>query len=152
MTLADPLFATLPDPEREAQFYDGVVTKRLLAWGLDVTAIALLTLVVVPFTAFTALFYLPLLYVVVAFLYRWATLARVSATPGQWLCGIEFRRADGARLDAVAAGLHVTGYTISMMVFPAQLVSMALMTVSARGQTLYDAALGIVAIRRAAVD
>ena len=147
MTLAT-FAAALPDPVQDAEFYDGVPAKRLIAWALDVAAITVLTVIALPFTAFTGLFFLLPLYLTVGFLYRWAGLAAGSATPGMRLTGIELRAWDGRRLDPVAAFLHVAGYTGSVLLFPAQFVSAALMAVTPRGQGLTDLVLGTAALRR----
>ena len=149
MTTID-VYAPLPDPVREAAFYDGVPLKRLMAWLIDLVPIALITILLVPLTAFTALFFLPVLWAVVDFLYRWVTLARGSATWGMRLAAIELRRADGDRLDTATAFLHVAGYTVAMVLFPLQLVSMALMLLTPRVQGLTDLVLGTVALRRSA--
>lgn len=143
------MFASpLPDPEYQSEFYDGVAAKRGLAWVVDTILTGALTLVIVPFTAFTALFYLSFLYIMVNMIYRWVTLARGSATLGMRLAAIEFRRADGQRLDGATALVHTLGYAISMgMVLP-QLLSVAMMLLSARGQGLTDMVLGTVAINR----
>ena len=71
----------LPDPDTDPALYEDVPTKRLFAWVVDVIIIALLTAIVVPFTLFTAFFFLPVLYAVISFLYRWVSLSRSSATP-----------------------------------------------------------------------
>ena len=75
----------LPDPDREADFYAGVPFKRLLAWVVDVLATTILTVLAIPLTLFTGIFYLPLLYAVIGFLYRWVSLTRLSATLGMTL-------------------------------------------------------------------
>ena len=54
--------SALPDPEFNADFYAGVPAKRALAWIVDTILTMILTAVIVPFTAFTALFFLPFLY------------------------------------------------------------------------------------------
>lgn len=149
MMIADP-FPGLPDAVRESEFYEGVVAKRFLAWVMDVVLIWVMTLVLVPLTAFTAIFYLPFLYFVVSFLYRWVALTRGSATPGMRVAAIEFRRGDGERMDAGTALLHVAGYAMSIAMFPVQLVSIALMLVTPRRQGLTDLVLGTAAIRRIA--
>jgi hypothetical protein len=64
----------------------------------DFAIIAVLTAIVVPFTFFTGLFFLPVLFLFVGFLYRWATIATGSATWGMRLAAIELRAADGGRL------------------------------------------------------
>lgn len=140
----------LPDPDRHAEFYDGVTTKRALAWGIDLVLIFVITLVILPFTAFTALFFYPLLYLTVSFCYRWVALTRKSATPGMRIFGVQFLNARGERLDGMQALLHVIGYTLSIGTLLVQVLSVALMLTTRRGQGLTDIVLGTVAINRAA--
>ncbi|WP_375690251.1 RDD family protein [Pseudooceanicola sp. LIPI14-2-Ac024] len=140
----------LPDPDTQPEFYSGVPLKRLLAWIVDTALILALCLLVLPFTAFTGLFFFPLLMMVTGFLYRWATLSGGSATWGMRLLSIEIRRADGDRLDGGTAFLHTMGYTISIAFFVVQLVSMVLMATTYRGQGVSDYLLGTVALNRAA--
>lgn len=144
------LMADLPDPDSHAEFYDGVTFKRGLAWLVDITVIFLITLVIVPLTAFTALFFYPLLFIAVGFVYRWWTLSRRSATWGMRLFGIEFLNRRAERLDGGEALLHVTGYMLSMGTLLVQLLSVGLMLTTKRGQGLSDMVLGTVAINRAA--
>lgn len=148
--IAEPYHRGLPDPVTEAEFYEGVPAKRLFAWVVDVTVIALLTAVAVPFTLFTALFYLPLLYFLIGFLYRWVTISRWSATLGMRFAAIELRADDGGPFDRGTAFLHTAGYAASVAIFPAQLVSIALMLLTDRRQGLTDLVLGSAAVRRAA--
>lgn len=135
-----------PDPDRHAAFYSGVLPKRLLAWVFDLVLIVIVTALIVPFTAFTALFFLPALFLVVGFLYRWMTLSGRSATWGMRLFNIEFLDRNGQRFDAATAFLHTLGYSLSMAFVIPQLLSVALMLISARGQGLTDHVLGTVAI------
>lgn len=148
--MLDDTYPGLPDPEREAEFYADVPMKRFFAWLVDVVLITLLTALLVPLTLFTALFYLPLLYFVVSFLYRTVTLARGSATPGMRLTAIEIRDRAGRPLDLMAGFLHTTGYAISWAVFPLQLISGGLMLGTSRAQGLTDHVLGTAAINCAA--
>lgn len=124
--------------------------KRLLAWVVDVLLIAVLTAVVVPFTLFIGLFFLPVLYAVLSFLYRWVTLANGSATWGMRLFAVSIRQPDGAPLDSSTAFLHTAGYFVSVIVFPLQLISIALMLISPNRQGLTDHVLGTVALNRSA--
>ena len=140
----------LPDPVANPDFYQDIPTKRFVAWIVDTVLIALICALIVPFTAFTALFFLPLLYLVVGFLYRWSTLSWHSATPGMRLTAIGLRTAGGHRFDGTTAGLHTLGYTLSMAIFPLQLISVVLMLTTARKQGLTDHILGTAAINRAA--
>ena len=140
----------LPDPDRQSEFYADVPVKRLVAWVIDSIAIALLTGLVVVFTVGLALFIIPLVFLGVGIAYRWITIARDSATPGMRMTAIELRSANGARLDGTTAGLHTLGYTVSVAIFPLQLVSIVMMLMSARKQGLTDHLLGTAAINRAA--
>ncbi|MBT8456176.1 MAG: RDD family protein [Rhodobacteraceae bacterium] len=149
MTSTDPLWG-LPDPDIDADLYADIPTKRFIAWVVDVILISLLTAVLVPFTLFTALFYLPFLYMVISFLYRWVSIARNSATPGMRFMSIELRNRMGEPLDGGLAALHTLGYFVSVAVFPLQLVSVALMLISARRQGLTDHILGTAVLNKPA--
>jgi uncharacterized RDD family membrane protein YckC len=144
-------YSAQPDPQRHGAFYDGVVTKRFLAWLIDLVLIALLTAVIVPFTAFTALFFLPGLFLFLGFIYRWSTLTGRSATWGMRLMDIEFMDRNGQRFDAATAFLHTLGYSLSMAFGLPQLISVILMLISSRGQGLSDHVLGTVAINSPAL-
>lgn len=140
----------LPDPHYQPEFYADVPLKRLIAWVIDTVLIILLVVVIVPFTAFTGLFFLPLLGFVVNFGYRVICLANGSATLGMRLNAIEFRTGDGAKFDLSHALLHTLGYTVSWMFPLAQFVSVIFMASQERGQGLSDMALGTVALNRRA--
>ena len=138
----------LPDPATQPEFYSGVAVKRALAWVVDVTIVALLCLLILPFTAFTGIFFFPALMLFVGFLYRWFTIAGGSATWGMRLMAIELRDADGERFSSGTALAHTAGYTVSVITAPLQLISMILMVATARGQGLTDMVLGTTAINR----
>jgi uncharacterized RDD family membrane protein YckC len=144
------MYSTLPDPDHQAEFYADVPIKRALAWVVDSILIAIITMVVVPFTLFLSLFFLPLLYLTISFLYRTISLARNSATPGMRLMAIEFRDRTGARFDLGTAFLHTLGYTLTISTLLPQVLSMGLMLTTARGQGLTDLVLGTVAINKPA--
>lgn len=139
-----------PDPDVQPQFYDGVPTKRLLAWVVDILIIAALTVLAIPFTAFIGLFFLPLLFMVLSFAYRVVTLTRGSATWGMRLMSIELRTSDDAPFDLSQAFLHTLGYSFSLAMAPLQLISVVLMLSTERRQGLTDLALGTVALNRRA--
>ena len=139
----------LPDPVRHAAFYEGVAFKRAFAWVIDSAITGVIVLLILPFTAFLAVLIFPLLFGAVNLAYRSATLANFSATPGMWLLGIEFRRADGSRFDAATAVLHTLGTMFTWTTILPQVASAALMAMQPRGQGLTDLVLGTVAIRRA---
>ncbi|MBS0124432.1 RDD family protein [Thetidibacter halocola] len=140
----------LPDPERQSAFYEGVTIKRGLAWAIDFVVVAAMLVPAVLFTAFIGLFFLPFLFAVIGFVYRVLTIAGGSATWGMRIMAIEFRDAFGRRLTFNQAFLHTLGYTVSLAVFPLQLVSVLCMFMTERGQGLTDMVLGTVALNRRA--
>jgi len=138
----------LPDPIDQPQFYDGVNTKRALAWVVDCIVIITICLLILPFTAFTGLFFFPMMMLVVGFIYRIATLAAGSATWGMRLLGIELRDNQDRPFDGATAIMHTLGYAVSVAVAPLQLISIVLMAATERRQGLTDHILGSVAINR----
>jgi len=140
----------LPDPDYHGEFYADVPLKRLIAWMVDTVLILVLAALVVPFTAFTGLFYFPFLAMVVGFFYRALSIAGASATPGMRLMAIELRNARGERLDLPQAVLHTLLFTVFFSMMLPQLASMALMLMGPRAQGLHDLVLGTAAINRPA--
>ena len=140
----------LPDPVTQSEFYADLPLKRFLAWVVDALLIFLLCLLALPFTAFLGLFFFPLLWLALGFLYRWTTIASGSATWGMRLVAIEFRDRFGHRFDAGTALLHTLIYSVAMGTFLLQALSVALILLSERHQSLADHLLGSVAINRAA--
>ncbi len=137
-----------PDPHTQPEFYQGIPTKRLLAWGVDMIIIVGLCLVILPFTVFTGIFFFPLMMLVVGFIYRVATLANGSGTWGMRLLSMELRQANDRPLDAGTAFMHTLGYSVSIAMAPLQLISVILMLTSERRQGLTDMVLGTVALNR----
>ena len=148
--LPDTASAGLPDPVRDADFYARVPAKRALAWVADVMLVLIVSVMVLPFTAFTGIFFFPVLMMMVGFAYRWFTIAGGSATWGMRLMGIELRDHTGERLNGVTALLHTLGYTVSVVTFPLQLISAGMMAATPRGQGVSDYLLGTTAINRPA--
>ncbi len=138
----------LPDPVMQPEFYADVTVKRGLAWVIDTIVISILILPIILMTAFIGLFFLPFLYLVVGFAYRWISLSGTSATFGMRLMSIEFRDSEGRRFDGGTAFMHTLGYTLSMAFPLVQLASIALMFINERGQGVTDHVLGTVAINR----
>ena len=132
----------LPTPTAQPEFYEDVVSKRFMAWIVDVILSSIVTAILTVFSLFTALFFLPFLYASIGFIYRWVGLSRHSATIGMRLMAVEFRKSDGEDFDGATAFLHTAGYYASVAIFPAQLVSIAMMLLSERRQGLTDMVLG----------
>ena len=125
----------------------GVTFNRAFAWIIDMVIITVLAALVLPFTAFTGVFFFPLLMMVIGFMYRWFTIAGRSATLGMRIVGICLRDLYGRPLSSGTAFAHTAGYTISVLVAPLQLISVILMLVSNNGKGLTDHLLGTRAIR-----
>lgn len=142
----------LPDPDTQPEFYADVPVKRLVAFVVDTLVIIGISLLIVPFTAFTGLFFFPVLMAVAGFAYRMVTIARSSATWGMRLTAIEFRDATGARFDLSQAFLHTLGFTVSFAIPILQVISIVLMLTDSRAQGLTDRVLGTVAINRRAAS
>ncbi len=140
--------STLPDPQYSSEMYEDVPSKRLFAWLIDVVIIAVIVGVLTLFSFFTALLFLPFLFGVVSFLYRWGTIASRSATPGMRVMAIELRTAQGDYLTGSTAFLHTLGYFISVVTFPLQLISIVMMLMTERKQGLSDMVLGTVALNK----
>lgn len=137
-----------PDPITQSQFYDGIAFKRLVAWLIDSVIIIAFCLIIIPFTAFTGIFFFPFLIFVVGFIYRTATIAGGSATWGMRVMAMELRDSRDRPLEGSLAFAHTLGYTISIAIMPLQVVSIILMMTSASKQGLTDLVLGTVAVNR----
>ncbi|ABG32333.1 hypothetical protein CEP88_03820 [Roseobacter denitrificans] len=140
-----------PDPQAHPDFYKDVPLKRLLAWVVDALITLLACIIILPFTAFTGIFFFPFLFLVVGFAYRFVTIANSSATWGMRVFAIELRQSDGSRMSPAAAFAHTLGYTLSWTVPVFQLISIIMMAATERGQGLSDHVLGTVMINRRAV-
>jgi uncharacterized RDD family membrane protein YckC len=139
-----------PDPVTQPEFYADVPVKRLIAWVVDTILVVVLCLLILPFTAFTGIFFFPFLMLVVGFVYRVLTIAGGSATWGMRLVAIEFRTASGQRFDLPMAFLHTLGFSLSCAFFLVQIASMIFMLTTPRAQGVTDHLLGTVAINRRA--
>lgn len=140
----------IPDPVTQPEFYADVPSKRAFAWLIDSILVLLFCLLILPFTAFIALFFFPLLWWVVSFVYRVVTISRGSATWGMRVMSIEFRTRDGDQFDLPMALKHTAGYSFSILFILLQLISIITILSTERRQSLVDIALGTVAINRRA--
>ncbi|WP_078059244.1 RDD family protein [Tropicimonas marinistellae] len=147
MTMTDASWG-LPDPDLHADLYADVPVKRAIAWMVDFVVILLLTLPILLFTAFTALFVYGFVWLFVSFWYRSLTIAGRSSTLGMRLMSIELRNSQDERLTFGEAVIHTTLHMICFSFFFPQLVSAILMMTSARGQGIPDLVLGSTALNR----
>lgn len=142
----------LPDPVMQPEFYADVPMKRLVAWIVDTVLIVIICLLILPFTAFTGLFFFPLMVLVVGFAYRVVTITNRSATWGMRLMAIELRASTGERFGLGLATAHTFGTSVSFGMPLLQVVSVIMMLTTARAQGLTDHLLGTVALNRAAAS
>ncbi|WP_371223880.1 RDD family protein [Roseovarius sp. 2305UL8-3] len=140
----------IPDPDTQPEFYADIPLKRLLAWVVDTVLVIMICLIIVPFTAFTGLFFFPLLMLMVGFAYRVLTISQGSATPGMRLFAIEFRTLNGERFSGAMAFMHTLVFSLCCAALPVQLLSAFLIASTERSQGLHDFFLGTVALNRRA--
>jgi len=103
---------------------------------------------VIPFTAFTGIFFFPFLLLVIGFAYRVITITSGSATIGMRLMSIQFRNQHGVKFGLGEAALHTLGYSISMSMPLLQLISVVMMLTTSRKQGLTDMVMGSVVINK----
>lgn len=140
----------LPNPETQAEFYQDVAGKRLVAFVIDLVITMALSLLAVLMTAFVGLLVFPALWLTITFVYRALTISAKSATIGMRIMAIELRDHQGRTLDPMLATLHTLGFVVSTAAIIPQLISIALMATSTRAQGLTDHVLGTVMINRRA--
>lgn len=149
--------AGLPSPYEDAQFYEGVAVRRLVAFVIDVV-ISTLLMVMIAVVGLIAGFLtfglgwlvaIPL-FLAADFLYRWITISSDSATWGMAVCGIELRDQRGERLDAGQALVHTGAYYgLAALGIPIVL-NLLVMFVSPHRRLLHDFLLGTAMINRPA--
>ncbi len=146
--------AGLPDPDRDAQFYARVPSRRLVAWIVDVLVILLIGVPLATVFGLATLGFgfalFPFVVGSVGFVYRTATIAGGSATWGMRFTGIELRRGDGSRFDLMTALLHTGIYTVCISMVVLQFVSCLTIVGTRYHQSLADIVLGTTAINRPA--
>lgn len=138
---------------RDEQFIEGVMTRRCLAWLIDLMAIGVIFAVLWMFLflfglltlglGFGAMAVLP----AVPFLYHFLSLLRVSsATPGQAIMGLIVRRDEDLGPPTGLQALIFTVVFYLTMATSGLLLLIALFTV--RHRTLHDLASDLVVVRR----
>lgn len=140
----------LPDRLEKPEFYDGVPLKRLIAWGLDLSIVLVISVLAAILTFGVGFFFFFIIFAIVDFLYRWMTLSGTGATWGMRIMAIELHEADGQPLSSGSALLHTGAYLVAGAIFPLQLVSVALMISTRTRQGLGDLLLNTAMINRPA--
>lgn len=140
------------DAVRDADLFDGVLSKRIVAFVIDAVLIVAL---MVPAALLVGIFGLVTLgigwllfsplFAIVALGYVALTLGGSrSATPGMQIAGVEIRTWSGQRMFPLLAILHALLFWVSVSVLTPLVLLVGLFT--ARRQLLHDLLLGVVAL------
>ncbi len=144
-----------PDPFEAPHLYEGILTRRLLGYGIDVLILAALAVVVWLVTGALAILTLGLLaplqalaLALLPFAYHILLIGgRASATIGMRVMGVEVRRTvDGGRPDLIQAAINVVVFYGSIALTGALILLLALF--NPRRRTLHDYLAGTVVLRR----
>jgi uncharacterized RDD family membrane protein YckC len=137
----------------DVRAYDGVRTRRIVAFAIDYLIVGLLT---IPFAILVLLLGLltfglgwalfGVLVPMVAILYVWNTLGGSSqATTGMKLMGIRLDRLDGRRIDGMTAVVHSVLFWAGNVILTPLVLLVTLF--ADRKRTLHDLLLGTVVTR-----
>jgi uncharacterized RDD family membrane protein YckC len=140
------------DPIRDADLFDGVLSKRIVAFIIDAVMIVAL---MIPAALLVGIFGLVTLgigwllfsplFAIVALGYIALTLGGPrSATLGMQIAGVEMRTWSGQRMFPLLAILHAILFWVSVSVLTPLVLLVGLFT--ARRQLLHDLLLGVVAV------
>ena len=140
------------------ELYEGVVSRRVFAFLIDVTIIGLLscavfmvTLVLGVFTFGLAWLALGLVFPGVALLYTGFGLSGLqSATIGMRMMDLKVITWSGQKLDFMLAVFHAIGFYVSVVILAPFILAIALF--EPRGRLLHDLLLGTVIVDRQAAD
>ncbi len=136
------------EPADNPQLYEGVVTRRVMAFGIDLVVVVLLTTLVYIATFFfgfltfgLAWLALGLIYPGVALIYAGLTLSSPrAATIGMRVMGIHMITWSGGRVDFVLGVLHALGFYFSMVALTP--FSLAIALFEPRRRLVHDLVLG----------
>ncbi len=150
----------LYDPYREPALFDGVLTKRVLAFFIDAFLILALLVAVVGFILIMGIPTLGLawllfpalpLFPIVALLYVAFTLGGPRAsTPGMRVVGLTIRGAMGERISPLIAAVHTLLFWFSVSILTPFVLIVGLL--SNRKRLLHDLLLGTVVMNATPLD
>lgn len=145
------------DPLAAPDLFEGVRTKRIFAFCIDVIAIAILTFAAGVLVFFLGIFTLGLAWVVYAFLGQTVALlytaftlgGPTAATPGMRAMGLEMRLWYGAKPYPLLAAMHVVLYWLSVTLLTPFVLAVSL--VNDRKRLLHDLVLGTIVMNSMAL-
>jgi uncharacterized RDD family membrane protein YckC len=140
------------EPADNPQLYEGVVTRRVMAFGIDLVIVVLLTTAVYILTFFLgfltfglAWLAFGLIYPGVALIYAGLTLSSPrAATIGMRVLGIHMITWSGRRVDFMLGVLHALGFYLSIVALTP--FSLAVALFEPRGRLVHDLVLGTVVV------
>ncbi|MFN4008533.1 MAG: RDD family protein [Pannonibacter sp.] len=146
------------DPMANPALFDGIRSKRVFAFLIDVLLVAFFTFVagilvffLGIFTLGLAWFFYAFLWQAVALIYTAVTLGGPSAaTPGMRAMGIEMRLWYGAKPYALLAAMHVLLFWLSFTLLTPLVVLVSLF--SDRKRLLHDLILGTIVVNSPALS
>ncbi|MEX0854080.1 MAG: RDD family protein [Bauldia sp.] len=147
-----PAYRFIYDPDTQPELFDGVLSKRIVAFVVDAILIvalmipaALMILILGFVTLGIGWLLLPALFAIVALGYVALTLGGSgSATIGMRLVGVEMRTWGGQRMFALLAVMHALIFWFSIGLLTPLILLVGLFT--HRRQLLHDLLLGVVAL------
>lgn len=149
-----PRVEVLPPPGAPVfgiERFEGVLSRRIVAFILDCILIGLLTIPFLVLSFFLAvltfgLLVIPIGGVLTFFYFTLFTGGAKSATPGMRLMGIELRDLGGGRPDLLQAGARTLVFMASNTVLPVIICAVALFDL--RRRTIHDMLTSTVVVRR----
>ncbi len=141
-------------PSTDWRAYQGVLSRRVIAFVIDYAIVALLWIpaaVVVFFLGILTLglgfFLYPVLFAGLAMLYFGMTVGSSSqASPGMRMMGLAIARTDGRPMDFLTAIVHLVIFWIANALLTPLVLLVGLFT--DRGRLLHDLLIGTVTVRR----
>lgn len=149
--IASEALTGFPNPTTHRPLYDQIPRRRLFAFVIDSIIIFVVSLILLPFTAFSAIFFFGFFSLLISVIYRTLTLAQKSATPGMRIMKIEFRTHLGERLSFNNALVTTLLFTASLSMVMPLLVSAVMIVFNQRARGLSDYLMGTAVINQAAL-
>lgn len=154
MTMGTPL----PDPRNAPELFEGLLTRRVIAYFIDLTIICALVfgviiagLIVGIFTMGAAWLAIPVALPIAIVLYYATTLgSHRRATKGMQIMDIVLTPTRGAPLDGWRAFAHPLLFWLTCWILPPFSVLVALFT--PRRQLIHDLVLGTLMVRRSPME
>lgn len=148
----------LPDPETAPELFEGVLTRRVVAFGIDIVILAAVMALAALIGTFFGIFTLglgflamPLILLMSIVLYYGATLGSPRrATIGMQVMDLVLTPTRGLPLDGWKAFAHPLLYWLTCWVLPPFSLLVALFT--PRRQLLHDLFLGVLMVRRSPME